>query len=98
METFLTPEELAKSLKVSRVWVYKLVNEGRIPFFRLAGKVIRFDPKEIGEWMGKSRGEKYHRDKDNEKKGAKSEALAGGCASTGGKNNRLPDGETGAQK
>ncbi len=63
METFLTPDELSKMLKVSRVWIYKLCEQGRIPFFRLAGKVIRFNPGEIEAWMEESRGGKYHRDK-----------------------------------
>ena len=64
METFLTPDELSKMLKVSRVWVYKLCDQGRIPFFRVAGKVIRFRAEEIQAWMEEGRGEKYHRDKN----------------------------------
>jgi excisionase family DNA binding protein len=84
VETYLTPEELSKALKISRVWVYKLCDQGRIPFFRLAGKVIRFDAQEIKKWMEESRGEKYRRDKGNEKEGAKGRGPAGLCTSTGG--------------
>jgi excisionase family DNA binding protein len=64
METFLTPEELSKMLKVSRVWVYKLCDQGRIPFFRLAGKVIRFREEDIRGWLEGGRGVKYERDKN----------------------------------
>jgi len=60
---FLTPEELSKILKVSRVWVYKLCDQGRIPFFRLSGKVIRFRLDEIQDWVEKGRGLRYERDK-----------------------------------
>ncbi len=60
----LTPEELAKTLKISRVWVYKLCDQGRIPFFRLAGKVIRFRGDEIARWLEQGRGVKYERDKN----------------------------------
>ena len=63
MEVFLTPEDLSKILKVSRVWVYKLCQQGRIPFFRIAGKVIRFSPAEIDRWMSENRGTKYNRNK-----------------------------------
>ncbi len=56
METFLTPDELSKILKVSRAWIYKLCDQDRIPFFRLAAKVIRFNPGEIEAWMEESRG------------------------------------------
>ena len=63
MEAYLTPDELSKMLKVSRVWVYKLCDQGRIPFFRLAGKVIRFRADEIERWLELGRGIKYVRDK-----------------------------------
>ena len=64
METFITPDELSKILKVSRVWVYKLCDQGRIPFFRLAGKVIRFREEEISQWLEEGRGMRYERDKN----------------------------------
>ncbi len=63
-ENFLTPEQLAKTLRVSRVWVYRLCQQHRIPFFRLAGsKVIRFSPSAIQEWLEKNQDVDYHRDK-----------------------------------
>ena len=64
METFLTVEEIAEKLRVSRVWIYKLVREKRIPFFRLDGKCVRFSPGEIQTWLEEGRGGEYHRDKN----------------------------------
>ena len=63
LDPMLTPQDLAKKWKVSKVWIYKLCDQGRIPFFRLAGKAIRFDPGEIKEWMEQGRGGKYRRNK-----------------------------------
>lgn len=64
VEDFITPEELAKRWKVSRQWIYRLVQGDRIPFFRLAGKVIRFSPEAIAQWLEKNQHQKYHRDKN----------------------------------
>jgi excisionase family DNA binding protein len=41
MEVLLTVEEVAGSLKVSQVWIYKLVREKRIPFYHVE-KCVRF--------------------------------------------------------
>lgn len=49
---FLTPAQLAKTLKVSKQAVYAWVEKGAIPFYRLE-KCIRFDPGEIREWLKK---------------------------------------------
>jgi excisionase family DNA binding protein len=64
METFLTVEEIAGKLRVSRVWIYKLVREKRIPFFRLDGKCVRFSPTEINQWLEEGREKAWHRDKN----------------------------------
>ncbi len=42
----LTPEELAKSLKVPLSWVYEQSRQGNIPTHRL-GRYIRFDLHEV---------------------------------------------------
>lgn len=47
METFYTPRDLSKILKVSEVYVYKLTREGKIPFVRIGGKTLRFRESEI---------------------------------------------------
>jgi len=62
METFLTVDELSEKLKVSKVWVYKLVREKRIPFYHVE-KWIRFAPLEIKDWLEERRNKEWHRDK-----------------------------------
>lgn len=66
METFYTVNEIAEVLKVSEVWIYKLVRERKIPFVRVAGKTVRFKGSEIEEWIEKGREKRYYRDKDRE--------------------------------
>jgi excisionase family DNA binding protein len=46
METFLTVDELSEKLKVSKVWLCKLVREKRIPFYHVE-RCVRFSPFEI---------------------------------------------------
>jgi len=67
METFLTVDDLAGSLKVNRVWLYKLVREKRIPFFRVE-KCVRFSPSQIETWLEEKRMKEWHRDKGPRKK------------------------------
>jgi excisionase family DNA binding protein len=62
MEQFLTVQDVAKILKVSPVWVYQLVREKRIPFYRVE-KCVRLSPSEIHEWLEKGRNKEWHRDK-----------------------------------
>jgi excisionase family DNA binding protein len=42
--------EVATLLDVSERFVYKLVAEQRIPFFRIGGS-IRFDPASLSNWL-----------------------------------------------
>jgi excisionase family DNA binding protein len=46
----IRPDELAKCLKVSNAAVYQWVARGTIPYLRI-GKIIRFNPEDIGEWL-----------------------------------------------
>jgi len=62
METFLTAEDLAQKLSVSRIWIYKLVREKRIPFYHVE-KCVRFSPSQIQEWLEERRGREWKRDK-----------------------------------
>jgi excisionase family DNA binding protein len=62
MEVFLTVDDLSKMLKVSQVWLYKLVREKRIPFYHIE-KCVRFSPSEIEKWLEDRRMGEYHRDK-----------------------------------
>jgi excisionase family DNA binding protein len=63
MESFLTVEEVAQILRVSRPWIYTLVRQKRIPYFRVAGKNVRFSEDEIAAWLREGRFVEYHRDK-----------------------------------
>jgi excisionase family DNA binding protein len=62
MEDFLTVKDLSRILHVSRVWVYKLVREKRIPFYHVE-KCVRFSPSEISEWLESKKNREWHRDK-----------------------------------
>jgi excisionase family DNA binding protein len=46
----IRPDELARGLKVAQGTVYAWVDRGLIPYLRL-GKCIRFEPKDIKEWL-----------------------------------------------
>ena len=62
MENFLTVDELSEKLKVSKVWLYKLVREKRIPFYHIE-KCIRFSPSDIQNWLEERRNKEWRRDK-----------------------------------
>ena len=62
MEEFLTVDDLSKKLRVSRVWIYKLVRENRIPFYHIE-KCLRFSPSEIQNWLKERYCREWHRDK-----------------------------------
>ena len=49
-DKWLTLEELASYLKVSKSALYKMVQEGRIPGGKV-GRVWRFDRTEIDRWV-----------------------------------------------
>jgi excisionase family DNA binding protein len=63
METFLTVSDLSKILKVSPVWIYKLVREKRVPFYHVE-KCVRFSPSEVEQWLEERRNKEWHRDKN----------------------------------
>jgi excisionase family DNA binding protein len=62
-EVFLTVSEICTMLKVSEPWVYRLIKEERIPFFRIAGKAVRFKQSEVLAWIEAGRDQRYYRDK-----------------------------------
>jgi excisionase family DNA binding protein len=63
METFLTVSDLSKILKVSPVWIYKLVREKKVPFYHVE-KCVRFSPSEIEQWLEERKNKEWHRDKN----------------------------------
>jgi len=50
MEEHFTPEEVAKTLKISRVFVYKLIRQRKIPSVRI-GRVVRIPNNRLQEWL-----------------------------------------------
>ncbi|MEA3364859.1 MAG: helix-turn-helix domain-containing protein [Candidatus Hydrogenedentes bacterium] len=62
-DKWLTLDELASYLKVSKSALYKMVQEGRIPGGKV-GRVWRFDREEIDRWVS-TRGAKTQ-EADNE--------------------------------
>jgi excisionase family DNA binding protein len=46
----ITVNDVSKILKVSRIWIYKLAREKKIPCYRIES-CIRFDRQEIEEWL-----------------------------------------------
>jgi len=58
METYLTVDDLSKALKVTPVWIYKLVREKRIPFIHVE-RCVRFSPLEIEKWIEERRNKEW---------------------------------------
>ncbi|MEM2175127.1 MAG: helix-turn-helix domain-containing protein [Candidatus Micrarchaeia archaeon] len=50
MEELLTPQEIAKLLKVKLRFVYHLTSSGRIPYVKV-GRFLRFRPEDIRRWL-----------------------------------------------
>jgi excisionase family DNA binding protein len=46
----LTADDVARLLSVSKVMVYKLASQGKIPAFRI-GMSLRFDPHSVANWL-----------------------------------------------
>ena len=51
---FLTIEEVAEILRVSRATIYRECRNKNIPYFKVAG-AIRFDRTDIAAWIEASR-------------------------------------------
>jgi excisionase family DNA binding protein len=50
MEEYFTPGEVAKTLKISRVFVYKLIRERKISSVRI-GRVVRIPNSRLQKWL-----------------------------------------------
>ena len=56
MKEWITIEEVGKYLGVSKDWVYKMAQKGKIPTYKIGG-LWRFNKEEIDKWMeGNKRG------------------------------------------
>ncbi len=51
MEELITVSELSTRLKIHKHTVYRLIGNKEIPFFKIHGVGIRFDCKEIDQWI-----------------------------------------------
>src|SRR5262249_29725422 len=49
---YLTPDQLAVALNVSRAWVMEQARYGDLPHLRLGHRVIRFDADDVLKWLG----------------------------------------------
>ncbi len=54
MEELLTLEELARYLKISKHTLYKMLEKGKIPAFKIANQ-WRFKKTDIDRWLEKQR-------------------------------------------
>lgn len=52
-EELLTPEEVAKLLKVNKRTVYYWIEKRAIPYIKFNRKVVRFRPSDIEEFLAK---------------------------------------------
>ena len=59
MDTWMTLEEVAQYLKVSRDSIYRLAQKGKIPASKI-GNLWRFKREEIDQWMRHRRNSKEH--------------------------------------
>jgi excisionase family DNA binding protein len=49
-KSFLTADELAEILKLTKQHIYKLAKAGRMPSHRIGG-AVRFEPKATADWI-----------------------------------------------
>ncbi len=54
MEELVTPKELCKLLKVSKMWPYRAVKQGLIPCHRM-GALVRFSRADIEAYIQKTK-------------------------------------------
>jgi len=50
----ITPDELARLLRISKAGVYRLVEKRAMPFYKVRGS-LRFDKKDVSEFLRETR-------------------------------------------
>lgn len=64
----LTPDQLAKKLRISKAGVYRLINKRKIPFHKVM-RSIRFDENDVLSYLQQNRiepiGKQYYGSKEN---------------------------------
>lgn len=48
---YLTPEETAEMIGMAKQTIYKMVHQKKIPYYKVGGKLIRFEQGEIIDWL-----------------------------------------------
>jgi len=48
----LKPEDAAKALSISERFLWKLMDEAKIPCVRI-GRAVRYDPRDLSEWISR---------------------------------------------
>jgi excisionase family DNA binding protein len=56
-EVLWKPEEAATYLGIKTATVYAWVERGSIPFLRIGGRLVRFNPSELVRWAQDQRGD-----------------------------------------
>ena len=55
---YLTPQQLARYLGIAIQTVYEWTSQKRVPYIKL-GRLVKFDQREIDDWMKTQRVEPY---------------------------------------
>lgn len=50
MNKYLSPEELAINLSISKMTIYNWIYQRKIPFFKI-GRLVRFREEDIERWL-----------------------------------------------
>lgn len=59
MQKLMTIKEVADYLRLSRVTVYKMTRQGKIPALKI-GKQWRYNKSEIDSWVKQKSNDKHH--------------------------------------
>jgi excisionase family DNA binding protein len=54
LEELISPKELCRLLKVSETWPYKMIQRGRLPYYKIEG-VVRFRRRDIEAFLEECR-------------------------------------------
>lgn len=58
-QRYLSPQELSQYLGIAIQTVYEWTSQRRVPYIKL-GRLVKFDQREIDEWMKRQRIEPYN--------------------------------------
>ena len=76
LEPWLSVEEIARHLNVSKETVYRWLEREKIPAHRI-GKLWRFKPSEVDEWVRRGEATENHRSDGSSKPKASDPSMPG---------------------